>query len=260
MTLAKPRNVRWLFLGTSWLAVLTAGCASVATASPVAQSTHASRPASLPGPQPDNPLVRPSQSQVTSAPVDPVPDWAATLLAHNVPASAGQAVIVKAPSMSSTTNTVSRWTRTASGWQQTGSLMPGHNGEKGWSSHRTSGDLKTPTGTYTLTAAGGTKPNPGTREPYEHNTSYFHTHGSFLGHSTDSVFDYVVAIDFNRVAGSPVSNGAEPEGPGPGGGIWLHVDNGAATLACVTVAEADMVTILRWLDPSQHPVIVLSAG
>ena len=220
MTLAKPRNVRWLFLGTSWLAVLTAGCASVATASPVAQSTHASRPASLLGPQPDNPLVRPSQSQVTSAPVDPVPDWAATLLAHNVPASAGQAVIVKAPSMSSTTNTVSRWTRTASGWQQTGSLMPGHNGEKGWSSHRTSGDLKTPTGTYTLTAAGGTKPNPGTREPYEHNTSYFHTHGSFLGHSTDSVFDYVVAIDFNRVAGSPVSDGAEPEGPGPGGGIF----------------------------------------
>src|SRR6202012_4963158 len=118
----------------------------------------------------DNPLV--GHTQVAAAPADPVPSWAATLLADNVPASAGQAVIVKAPSMSSTTNTVSLWTRSAGGWQQAGSLMPGHNGEKGWSSHRTSGDLKTPTGTYTLTAAGGTKPNPGTREPYEHNTSY----------------------------------------------------------------------------------------
>ena len=258
MTRPRPRNLRRLILGTSWLAAVTAGCASVATASPAALSTHAVRPASPLGPQPGSPLVRPTR--VTAAPADPVPSWAATLLAHNVPASAGQAVIVKAPSMSSTTNTVSRWTRTASGWQQTGALMPGHNGEKGWSSHRTSGDLKTPTGTYTLTAAGGSKPNPGTREPYEHNTSYFHTHGSFLGHSTDSVFDYVVAIDFNRVAGSPVSNGAEPEGPGPGGGIWLHVDNGAATLACVTVSKQNMVTILRWLDPSQHPVIVLKAG
>jgi L,D-peptidoglycan transpeptidase YkuD (ErfK/YbiS/YcfS/YnhG family) len=258
VTRAKPRSLGRLILGTSWLAAVTASCASVATASPVALSTHAARPAIPLGPRPDNPLV--GQTQMTAAPVDPVPSWAATLLAHNVPASAGQVVIVTAPSMSSTTNTVSLWTRTASGWQQTGSLMAGHNGEKGWSSRRTSGDLKTPTGTYTLTAAGGSKPNPGTREPYEHNTTYFHTHGRFLGHSTDSVFDYVVAIDFNRVAGSPVSSSAQPKGPGPGGGIWLHVDNGAATLACVTVSEANLVTILRWLDPGQHPVIVLSAG
>ncbi|HEX3750764.1 MAG TPA: L,D-transpeptidase family protein [Streptosporangiaceae bacterium] len=259
MTRPKPRSLGRLILSTSWLAAVTTGCASAAAiASPAALSARASRSASPVGPRPEDPLAGPSQ--VTAAPADPVPSWAATLLADNVPASAGQAVIVKAPSRSSTTNTVSLWTRTANGWQQTGSLMPGHNGEKGWSSHRTSGDLKTPTGTYTLTAAGGSKPNPGTREPYQHNTAYFHTHGSFLGHSTDSVFDYVVAIDFNRVAGSPVSNGAEPQGPGPGGGIWLHVDNGAATLACVTVSAADMVTILRWLDPSQHPVIVLSAG
>lgn len=259
MTRVKPRNLGRLILSTSWLAAVTTGCASAAAiASPAALSTPASRPASPLGPKPENPLVQPTQ--VTAAPVAAVPAWAAGLLAHNVPASAGQAVIVTAPSMSSTTNTASLWTRTASGWQQTGSLMAGHNGEKGWSSHRTSGDLKTPTGTYSLTAAGGSKPNPGTSEPYEHNPAYFHTHGTFLGHSTDSVFDYVVAIDFNREAGSPVSDGAEPEGPGPGGGIWLHVDNGAPTLACVTVSEANMVTILRWLDPSQHPVIVLSAG
>ncbi|MBV9795007.1 MAG: L,D-transpeptidase family protein [Actinobacteria bacterium] len=255
-----PRNLGRLILGTSWLAAVTVGCASAASAtSPVAQSAPVSRPASGLGPQPDNPLVRPA-NQPSPVTADPLPDWAAPLLASNVPASAGQAVIVTAPSTSSTTNTVSLWTRTATGWQQTGPLMPGHNGDEGWSAHRKAGDLTTPTGTYTLTAAGGVLPNPGTREPYEHSASYFHTGGRFLGHNTAGVFDYVVAIDFNRVAGSEVSSEDEPNGQAEGDDIWLHVDNGAPTLGCVTVAKADMVTILRWLDPSQHPVIVLSAG
>jgi L,D-peptidoglycan transpeptidase YkuD (ErfK/YbiS/YcfS/YnhG family) len=271
--LPKSRNLGRLVFLTSCLAAVTAGCAgAAASASPTAASPPEAASAASPpeaagaasplGPRPAGPLVlHPSATpQTPQATADAIPSWAATLLAHNVPASSDQAVLVRAASMSSTTNTVSLWTRTAGGWQQTGSLMPGHNGEKGWSAHRTSGDLKTPTGTYTLTAAGGRLPNPGTSEPYEYNSSFFHTHGSFLGHSTDSVFDYVVAIDFNRKAGSPVSSPAEPEGPGPGGGIWLHVDNGAATLACVTVSQPNMVTILRWLNPSDHPVIVLQAG
>jgi L,D-peptidoglycan transpeptidase YkuD (ErfK/YbiS/YcfS/YnhG family) len=203
------------------------------------------------GPRADNPLVLAART---------VPSWAGTLLAGEVPAGSGQAVIVRAPAMSSTTNTVSLWTRTAAGWRQTGPLMPGHNGERGWSAHRAAGGLQTPTGVYTLTAAGGRLPNPGTREPYEYDEPYFHTAGHFLGHNTFGVFDYVVAVDFNRHPGSPVSSTAEPWGPKPGGDIWLHVDNGAPTLACVTVAKQNMVTLLRWLDPSQHPVIVLTVG
>ncbi len=257
-----PRNLGRLILGTSSIAVLTAGCATaLSPASPAALSSpasHASRASGPLGPRPDNPLV-PAVSRPAET-ADPVPSWAATLLARDVPAKAGQAVIVTAPSMSSTTNTVSLWTRTAAGWRQTGRLMPGHDGERGWSAHRTAGNLKTPTGVYTLTAAGGLLPNPGTQEPYEHSGPYFHTAGHFLGHNTFGVFNYVVAIDFNRVAGSPVTSTKQPWGPRPGGDIWLHVDNGAPTLGCVTVAQPNMVTILKWLDPSQHPVIVLTAG
>jgi L,D-peptidoglycan transpeptidase YkuD (ErfK/YbiS/YcfS/YnhG family) len=259
-----------LIAGTSSLAalaVLTAGCAAAtsASASALSPSSPASRAGAPPGPRPGNALLPRTQATASasasaSASAQTVPAWASALLSQEVPAKSGQAVIVRAPSMSSTTNTVTLWTRTAAGWQQTDTSMPGHNGEHGWSAHRTNGDLKTPTGVYSLTAAGGRLPNPGTSEPYEHNASYFRTNGRFLGHSTVGVFDYVVAIDFNRVPGSPVSSTAEPKGEGPGGGIWLHVDNGAATLACVTVSEANLVTILRWLDPGQHPVIVLSAG
>jgi len=57
-----------------------------------------------------------------------------------------------------------------------------------------------------------------------------------------------------------VSSTDQPNGPQPGGDVWLHVDNGAPTLACVTVPRSAMVAILKWLDPSQHPVIVLHAG
>jgi L,D-peptidoglycan transpeptidase YkuD (ErfK/YbiS/YcfS/YnhG family) len=240
-----------LIAGTSSLAalaVLTAGCAgaSAASAAALSPSSPASRAGAPPGPRPGNALLPRTQATASasaSASAQTVPAWASALLSQEVPAKSGQAVVVRAPSMSSTTNTVTLWTRTAAGWQQLDTPMPGHNGEHGWSAHRTNGDLKTPTG-----------------EPYEHNASYFRTNGRFLGHSTVGVFDYVVAIDFNRVPGSPVSSTAEPKGEGPGGGIWLHVDNGAATLACVTVSKQDMVTILRWLDPSQHPVIVLKAG
>lgn len=240
------------------VAVLTAGCAVPAShASTTALSSHGSQAPRPLGPQPDNPLL-PSTPRASDT-SDPVPSWAATELGR-VPASSEQAVIVTAPSRSSTTNTVSLWTRTAAGWSQASSLMPGHNGEKGWLAHRTAGDLTTPTGVYTISAAGGRLPNPGTQEPYEHSGSYFHTAGHFLGHNTFGVFNYVVAIDFNRVAGSPVTSTKEPWGPRPGGDIWLHVDNGAPTLGCVTVTQPNMVTILKWLDPSQHPVVVLQAG
>jgi L,D-peptidoglycan transpeptidase YkuD (ErfK/YbiS/YcfS/YnhG family) len=71
------------------------------------------------------------------------------------------------------------------------------------------------------------------------------------------VFDYVIAIDFNRVPGTPVSSQVEPGGPTPGGGIWVHVSNAVATEGCVTVSRADVVAILRWLDPADHPMIAM---
>ena len=255
------------------LAILAAGCAVPASGSSLpahtspksqeprtAQKSQANRAL---GPQPDNRLFprtsRTSRSPAARAMAEPVPAWAAAQLAR-VPATSGQAVVVTAPSMSSTSDTVSLWTRGGAGWTETGAAMPGHNGEKGWSARRTEGDLKTPTGVYTLTAAGGRLPDPGTRLRYQYSQNYFHTAGHFLGHNTFGVFNYVVAIDFNRVAGSQVTSTAQPWGEGPGGDIWLHVDNGAPTLGCVTVAQASMVTILKWLNPGQHPVIVLSAG
>lgn len=42
-----------------------------------------------------------------------------------------------------------------------------------------------------------------------------------------------------------------------GGGIFLHVDRPGATTGCVSVAQSDLESVLRWLDPAQRPVIVM---
>jgi L,D-peptidoglycan transpeptidase YkuD (ErfK/YbiS/YcfS/YnhG family) len=179
-------------------------------------------------------------------------------LSRLIPAEASQAIIVTSPSFASDTNRLTLWQRSDGHWQSVGASIPGYNGLRGWSSDRVEGDLRTPTGVYTLTYAGGRLPNPGTHEPYEYSPSYFDDDdATFLGKNLRNVFNYVVAIDFNRVPGTPPSSTIEPDGPGPGGGIWLHVSDGTGTEGCVTVSQSDMATILRWLNPALHPVIVL---
>jgi L,D-peptidoglycan transpeptidase YkuD (ErfK/YbiS/YcfS/YnhG family) len=49
-----------------------------------------------------------------------------------------------------------------------------------------------------------------------------------------------------------------PAVPGAGSGIFLHVSTTGPTAGCVSLSESDLLQVLRWLDPSQHPRIVLS--
>jgi L,D-peptidoglycan transpeptidase YkuD (ErfK/YbiS/YcfS/YnhG family) len=60
-------------------------------------------------------------------------------------------------------------------------------------------------------------------------------------------YDYVAVIDFNRP--DPVI--------GRGSGIFLHVKNGHATAGCVSIPHRAMRKVLRWLDPSKAPMIVM---
>jgi L,D-peptidoglycan transpeptidase YkuD (ErfK/YbiS/YcfS/YnhG family) len=179
------------------------------------------------------------------------------LLETEVPHGSREAVVVVSPSTTSTYNTVTTWQRRGTSWHEVGHAMSGRDGLYGWSSHRVQGDRKSPIGVFGLTAAGGALPNPGTREPYEHDPADFDVVGTFLGHNIRGIYDYVVPIDFNREPGTAPTNRAEPDGTAEGGGIWLHVGNGTATAGCVTVTRGEMARILRFLNPRQHPVIVM---
>jgi L,D-peptidoglycan transpeptidase YkuD (ErfK/YbiS/YcfS/YnhG family) len=61
-------------------------------------------------------------------------------------------------------------------------------------------------------------------------------------------YDYFAAIEYNR---SPVV-------PGRGSAIFLHVSIGAPTTGCVAIPRVDLLRVLRFLRPAQHPMIFIS--
>jgi len=46
----------------------------------------------------------------------------------------------------------------------------------------------------------------------------------------------------------------------PGAGIFLHHWMDAPTEGCVALPLADLVSVLRWLDPTEHPVIEIGTA
>lgn len=146
--------------------------------------------------------------------------------------------------------------RTASGWQG-GAAWPAHNALKGWTTDHHLDDLRSPIGVFTLSDAGGLLADPGSKLPYTRSGGFSVGGTGFEGESLAGSFDYVIAIDYNRAKGTSPLDWTRPLGAGKGGGVWLHVDHGGPTHACVSLPEKDMKELLRTLDPALHPVIVM---
>ena len=91
--------------------------------------------------------------------------------------------------------------------------------------------------------------------PYEYQPTFYQAGGT--GTAKTTAFDYVIAIDYNRLAGHPPSDPHRPLGEKAGGDIWLHIDHSAPTRGCVTVSQEAMEAILHWLTPAAYPVIVM---
>jgi L,D-peptidoglycan transpeptidase YkuD (ErfK/YbiS/YcfS/YnhG family) len=174
-----------------------------------------------------------------------------------VPADARQAVVVTGRGRNSSDADVVVYERTADGWQA-GATWAAHNAKDGWTDRHHVDDLRSPIGVYGLTDAGGSLPDPGSKLPYTWSRSAFSIGGvGFEGEPLAGSFDYVVAINYNRKAGTPPYDWTRPEGSYKGGGIWFHVDHGGPTHACVSLSQSHMKTLLHTLDPSLHPVVVM---
>ncbi len=173
-----------------------------------------------------------------------------------MPADSTQVVEVLGASRNSPDAQVVLYERTAEGWVS-GAVWTARIGLHGWSPDHHEGDLRSPIGVYGLTDAGGLLADPGTKLTYDR-SRVFTAHGTgFDGESLAGAFDYVVAINYNREAGTSPRDWTMPEGAARGGQIWFHVDHGGPTHGCVSVSRAHMVTLLRTLDPAQHPVVVM---
>ncbi|MFK0102272.1 L,D-transpeptidase family protein [Streptomyces sp. NPDC091040] len=175
-------------------------------------------------------------------------------LQSQIPAASRQVVAVYGQGKDSADSTVVLYTKSGSTWDKTASWK-GHNGKKGWTPDHHENDNRSPVGVYTLSDAAGVLPDPGARLPYTQTASIQAPHYWAKSHWHD--FDYVIAIDYNRVKGTPPNDPTRPQGQTKGGSIWLHMDHGSGTSACVSVSKEAMEKLLRTLDPKQHPVIVM---
>jgi len=175
-------------------------------------------------------------------------------LRRRIPAGSGQVVAVYGDGRNSADSTVVLYTRHGEAWRRVRD-WPAHNGRKGWTTDHRSGDRRSPVGVYTLTDAGGVLDDPGTELPYAWDRSFAAPRWWAKPYWHD--FDYVIAIDYNRVRGAPPNDPRRPEGEGKGGSIWLHMDHGSGTSGCVSVSRQAMEFLLRELDPDRHPVVVM---
>lgn len=209
------------------------------------------------------PAPEPTRSRVAAAPVRlprDIPGLGPRIRA-DIPADTRQALVVTGTSRRSSDSTAVLYERGpggdgGDGWRS-GPAWPAHNALRGWTRHHTVGDLRTPAGVYGLTDAGGLDPDPGTKLPYDHGPAFTATGRGFEGEPLAGSFDYVVAINYNRLPGTTPLDWTRPLGDARGGGIWVHVDHDGPTSGCVSLAKRHMRTLLRRLDPAKHPVAVL---
>jgi L,D-peptidoglycan transpeptidase YkuD (ErfK/YbiS/YcfS/YnhG family) len=203
---------------------------------------------------------------------------------------AGQVVVVTGRSWSSSHAVLRRYERTSDGrWRRVGDAVPARVGGNGFvlAAERRQSTGTTPAGTFRVLSAFGNGPDPGAslpyrvvdrsdwwvydpRDPRTYNvlqprrvaTSAWRRSWAEDLSGYGGQYRYVAVLDFNLPVGvARAADGqlvaAEPADTRLGGGIFLHVSGPGATSGCVSVDRATMRSALRWLDPAQHPVIVM---
>ena len=191
--------------------------------------------------------------------------------------NATRVVTVTAGWQGSTTATLQAWQAApGGGWLPYGPSVTAHIGADGMTTSPSESLSATPMGSFTLTQAFGAYSDPGTPLPYFKTTSadwwisqsgpLYNTHqhcssncsftqgdpNEHLVYETP-FYDYAVVIDYNTPNAGPVRQGA-------GSAFFLHVTDGSPTAGCVAIPMTNLVTIMRWLDPSAHPRILIGTA
>jgi L,D-peptidoglycan transpeptidase YkuD (ErfK/YbiS/YcfS/YnhG family) len=256
---------------------LLAGCTSHATP---ARHTAATRPPAsvspTTAPTPASPTSPPTRHDVAKPKHLTAPRATATqhtrarLLVERLDGvgNARQVVAVTASGYGTSYATLTAFSRTASGWHQVFGPWAARIGYNGFAppQRKREGDGRSPTGSYGFQFMFGVEPNPGVRYSYRPalTTSWWDDDPRSVNYNewVDSrtgdpgrapeamrqvpSYRYGVVIAYN-VARTP----------GRGSAIFLHVAHTGATSGCVSLAEPELLAVLRWLNPSQSPRIVM---
>ncbi|MGW7355624.1 L,D-transpeptidase family protein [Streptomyces sp. NPDC054802] len=232
-------------------ALLLTGCtdtSSVSPASPAPQAP-AKSPARHAGPGPHKPSVRHIPGLG--------PDFRS-----RIPGGTRQALVVSGGTADTNVAETTLYENGSEGgkgddWRRVAGPWPAHNALRGWTHDHNAGDLRTPIGVFGLGDAGGLEPDPGTRLPYDQDEEFVAPGTGFLGEPLEGSFDYVIAIDYNRVPGTSPLDKERPLGPEKGSGLWIHVDHEGPTQGCISLPRERMRELLRLLDPDKRPVVVM---
>jgi L,D-peptidoglycan transpeptidase YkuD (ErfK/YbiS/YcfS/YnhG family) len=163
-----------------------------------------------------------------------------------------------------------RHERRGAGWQQVGSPWSAVVGAAGFAVHgaKREGDRKTPSGLFRIDHAFGYAPHADTRLPYRQagaedkfiddpNSSAYNT---WVRGATDAKgFEAMRRADLLYEYGLVVRYNMDPVVPGHGSAIFIHVWPGPSgnTTGCIALEKSNMLELLRWLDPSAEPHVLL---
>ncbi|MFE0653423.1 hypothetical protein ACFVZH_33125 [Streptomyces sp. NPDC059534] len=244
--------------GALCAALLLAGCAGTAPTTPAAANGATGAPAAGDA----RPDAAPPGSAANSLASAPAPAPRIPGLGPDtqgfVPDGTSQALVVTGSGADDNTATATLYASDPAGrWTETAGPWPARNALQGWTADHTAGDLRSPIGVFRLGDAGGRLPDPGTHLPYDQDEEFAISGTGFSGEPLEGSFDHVIAIDYNRVPGRTPLDLERPLGAEKGGGVWIHVDHGGPTQACVALEREALRELLRALDPAREPVIVM---
>ena len=179
---------------------------------------------------------------------------------------AQQAIVVTTNGFDSISATIATFENVNGTWKQVASFT-GNIGKNGFAYNKVEGDGHSPIGIFTLGDAFGRYSNPGTLMNYRQstpndfwvddvNSPLYNTwqEGPSNGrwNSAENMYipqyNYAFVINYNTVKRMPDKGSA----------IFFHVWSGAGhgTGGCTATAENNVISILKWLNPSKNPIIV----
>jgi L,D-peptidoglycan transpeptidase YkuD (ErfK/YbiS/YcfS/YnhG family) len=153
--------------------------------------------------------------------------------------------------------------RTDAGWQAVAAGIPAHVGSAGMAPETHDGQMKTPMGIFTLDFAFGTAPNPGGGLQYVQVGPDHWWDGDMKSPTYNTMqvckksqcpFDTNPSsgtenLDIPQYKHAVVMGVNKARVPGNGGAFFLHTSDGGPTAGCVSIDDATLVDIMKWLRP-----------
>ncbi len=156
-------------------------------------------------------------------------------------------------------------------WRYVFPPLPALIGEKGFAppGGKREGDLRTPSGVFSLRRTFGYAPHIPTRMPYrrvgkddlwvDDASSADYNRWVKRGETSASSFEVMKLDDDRYRYAIVVEYNTDPVVKGAGSAIFIHVrfGEGVSTLGCVALSREDILRVLAWLDPAASPVVLL---